>query len=247
MTASMSPFRGRGSDDSGPLLPLVLAGLFSLGALLRWVDLLRLLPHPRLLFAYLQLWGKAFVHTPWSDGSFDKRRDARRFHKSMVELTYGETPVVTAVQALRAAGVDASSRVLDLGCGRGRVLLAARLLGAEAEGFDMLAGHVEVARDPLAAIGAGVYLGLAEEATLTGVTHVFVAWTCFSAETRARVVAHLRTAPAGLRVVVLNHCIEDDAFVLRRRLSLLCSWGRVPAFVYERKVPITADTEQQLA
>lgn len=234
MRASVGPFRGRDREGLGPLLPLVLAGLFSLGAVLRWLDLLRLLPRPRLLFAYLRLWATAFVHSPWSDGSFDKRRDARRFHKSMLELTYGETPVVTAVRALRAAGVDASSRVLDLGCGRGRVLLAARLLGARAEGLDMLESHVDAAREPLAAIGADVRVGLAEESRLEGVTHVYVAWTCFSTETRARVVAHLRTAPPGLRVVVLNHRVDDDAFALVASLTLLCSWGRVPAYVYER-------------
>jgi SAM-dependent methyltransferase len=128
--------------------------------------------------------------------------------------------------------------MVDLGCGRGRVLLAARLLGAQAEGIDLLEAHVLAAREPLAAVGAEIRVGLAESVRLEGVTHVYAAWTCFSADTRARVTAHLRAGPIGLRVIVLNHPLEDGAFTLLESLALLCSWGRVPAYIYERIPPV---------
>lgn len=230
-------FRPKREAEHGPIVPLVVGALFSLATVLRVVDALFLLRRPRLLRAYLRTWRAAFERTPWEDGSFDQLHDARRRHKSRIELTYGETPVVSAVRALRAAGVGPGSRVLDLGCGRGRVLLAARYLGAEAIGVELVASHVALTGPLLAAVGAEVRQGDAEEPPLEGVTHVFAAWTCFSAETRARIERALEGAPAGLRVIALNHPMRSERFALLRRLTLMCSWGRVPTTVHERKGP----------
>lgn len=227
-------FRKPGDPEPGPLLPIVVGYLFSLATWLRLADAALLLLRPKLLRAYLRTWRAAFVSSPWSDGSFDKLHDARRRNKSLIELTYGETPVVSAVRALKAAGVTKGSRVLDLGCGRGRVLLGARYLGAEAVGVELLEAHVDVTRALLAEVGAEVVLGDAEDPPLDGVTHVYLAWTCFSLETRARVERRLRQAPSGLRVVALNHRFSDDGFRQVTSLSMMCSWGRVPVFVHER-------------
>lgn len=227
-------FRPKRETEHGPLVPLVVGALFSLASVLRVVDALYLLRRPALLRVYLRTWRKAFEHTPWTDGSFDQLHDARRRHKSRIELTYGETPVVSAVQVLRAAGVGPGSRVLDLGCGRGRVLLAARYLGAEAVGVELVESHVALTRPLLAAIGADVRAGDAEEPPLEGVTHVFAAWTCFSAGTRARIERALEKAPAGLRVIALNHPVVSKNFALVRKITLTCSWGRVPTTIHER-------------
>lgn len=228
-------FRQRPEPEHGPIVPLLVGALFSLATALRVVDALFLLRRPRLLRAYLATWRQAFARTPWLRGSFDQLHDARRRHKSRIELTYGETPVLSAVRALRAAGAGKGSRVLDLGCGRGRVLLGARYLGAEAIGVELLESHVEVTRPLLAAVGAEVRLGDAEEPPLDGVTHVFLAWTCFSAETRARITKRLDDAPAGLVVIALNHPLESEHFRLVDRLTLTCSWGRVPATIHARR------------
>lgn len=216
-------------------MPVIVGALFSLATAMRVVDGLFLARRPALLRAYLGTWRKAFEQTPWTDGSFDQLHGARRRHKSRVELTYGETPVISAVRALRAAGVGPSARVLDLGCGRGRVLLAARYLEAEAVGVELLASHVELTRPLLAAVGAEVLEGDAEEPPLDGVTHVFLAWTCFSAETRARIERALEDAPAGLRVIALNHPVASERFELVRRLTITCSWGRVPVTIHARR------------
>jgi hypothetical protein len=84
------------------------------------------------------------------------------------------------------------------------------------------------------AVGAQVTQGDAERASLADVTHVYLAWTCFSAATRERIVERLRDLPAGARVVVLNNEIASGDFAQVARAHPLCSWGRTPAFVYER-------------
>lgn len=226
-------FRRPAEPQHGPLLPILVSYLFSLSTVMRLADVALLLRRPKLLRAYLKTWRTAFVRTPWDDGSFDKLHDARRRHKSLVELTYGETPVVSAVRALRAAGVTQESAVLDLGCGRGRVLLAARYLGARAVGIELLEAHVDATRPILEAVGADVRLGDAERPPLTDITHVYIAWTCFSAETRARIEQRLLAGSPGLKVIALNHPVTSEGFRDLARLSVLCSWGRVPVTVHE--------------
>jgi SAM-dependent methyltransferase len=233
--ARNDPFRTLPEPEHGPLLPVLVSYLFSLSGVMRIVDTAVLAWRPRLFRAYLATWGTAFSRTPWADGSFDKIQDARRGRKSVIELTYGETPVASAIRLLRAAGVTRTSRVLDLGCGRGRVLLAARYLGAEARGVDLLESHVRLVREPLSRVGASVTTGDAETHDFGDATHVYLAWTCFSEKTRGRIAERLSELQPGTRVITLNHGIEHEGFTLVARAHPLCSWGRTPAYVYERE------------
>lgn len=229
------PFRTLPEPEHGPLLPVLVSYLFSLSGVMRIADTVVLAWRPRLFRAYLKTWGTAFTRTPWADGSFDKIQDARRSDKSVIELTYGETPVSSAVRLLRSAGVGPSSRVLDVGCGRGRVLLAARYLGARARGIDLLRSHVDLVREPLARVGAEVEVGDAESYPLDDFTHLYFAWTCFSEKTRARILKRLSGLAPGTRVITLNHPMEHADYELVTQARMWCSWGRTPAYVYERR------------
>jgi SAM-dependent methyltransferase len=228
-------FRRLPEPEHGPMLPVLVSYLFSLAGLLRLCDFVLLLWRPRLLRASLAALLTSFQKTPWANGSFDKIHDARKRQKSLVELTYGETPTCTAVRVLRRAGVRQGSTLLDLGCGRGRVLLAARYLGADAVGVELLEAHVDAVGEILARVGAEVRLGDAEQTSLAGITHVFLAWTCFSAETRRRIEARLEGLEAGARVVTLNLAMSSPSFAPVLQTKALCSWGRVPVFVCERR------------
>jgi hypothetical protein len=98
-------FRAPPQPQHSPLVLVLLSYLFSLSTLMRLVDAVVLLWRPRLLRAYLRTWGTSFTKTPWADGSFDKVSDAHRGGKSVIELTYGETPTSSAIRLLRRAGV----------------------------------------------------------------------------------------------------------------------------------------------
>jgi SAM-dependent methyltransferase len=59
-------------------------------------------------------------------------------------------------KALRLARIEPGQRVLDIGCGRGELVLQAALRGAEAVGIDYAEEAVRIARENLAGFGAAV-------------------------------------------------------------------------------------------
>lgn len=229
------PYRKLPEEPTPAHLAPLLLGLALIAALLRAVDLLLLVVRPRLLLAYLRVISAQLRRTPYRETSFEKLHAARRAQKSVAELTYGETPVVTAARLLRAAGVGARSTVVDLGAGRGRVLLAARLLGARARGVEILEAHVAEVGPVLSAVGAELERGDATCASLEGATHIFLAWTCFSEVTRMKIQERLDSVPDGTRVVTLNWPIRGEGFAVVREGRALCSWGPTPYYVSERR------------
>lgn len=222
-------------EEFGLRLSLLVVGAAIGSAVLRALDFALLATRPRLFGAYARLWARGLWRTPYSVPAFAKVHAARRSGKSASELTYGETPVVTAWRLFRRAGVGPGSFVIDLGAGRGRVLFAARLLGARARGVELLPAHVDAARFELERIGAEMALGDVAEERLVDASCVFVAWTCFSEATRARVAMRLRELREGARVLVLNWPLEQPGFELLWRGRVLCSWGRAPVYLYERR------------
>ena len=157
------------------------------------------------------------------------------------ELTYGATPVFMATYALWRAGLSRRGSLLDVGAGRGMVLLAARLRGAEARGIELVESHVAAVRDVLRGVGAHIEVGDAEGEDLFGVTHVFCAWTAFSDTTRRRLTRDWRRAAPGTRIVVFTHPLVDDAFVFDRGFLVAVPWGFDEALVYVRRPTDDAD------
>jgi hypothetical protein len=204
-------------------------------AAMRALDLALLLRWPKLLTAYLATWKSAYQKSPFAESSFEKVHAARRRGRSQVEFTYGETPVVTGRSIWRRLGVGPQSVVVDLGAGRGRVLIAARTLGAKATGYDLLEAHVDMTRAPLEKVGIEVVCEDAAKVELGDVTHVFLAWTCFTERSRRQVTEHLATLPSGASVVTLDYAIDSDAFETTDERKVWCSWGRATAFTHTRR------------
>jgi len=207
----------------------VVVALF-LRAFFRVVDGLLLVTRPGLFRAWWTGWRA--LPSPYAVSPDDARGDDDG------DLVYGEAFVVVARAILRAHSVGPGSVVVDLGCGRGAVLVAARSLGADARGVDICRGHVDVTGPALRAAGANVAVGDARSASvaaLDGATHVWLAWATWSSATRAVVTERLRALPPGAVVVSVVHGVDDDAFAVVARPRAPVSWGVADVVVQRRR------------
>jgi SAM-dependent methyltransferase len=112
--------------------------------------------------------------------------------------TYGEAFLWSSRRWLRSLGVGPDSHVLDIGCGRGMVLLAARSLGARATGIEVDEGF---------SYGSDVVVGDAVHLEWPACTHIVCAWTLFDDAARR----HLEQRFEQLRGVMVATTTFDQA------------------------------------
>ncbi|MCP3103017.1 class I SAM-dependent methyltransferase [Myxococcus sp. K15C18031901] len=230
----------RDEDDdyavSLPRLVVIRLSILVIEFVTRLGDLAVLALRPRLLGPYLGLWLREVLVSPYRlRRSFELIRLLQASGQRFNELMYGETPVHTALWLFRKAGLGPGGKLLDLGAGRGRTLLAARWLGAEATGIELLDFHVALAAKPLAKTGARLVAGDANCVVLPDATHVFLNWTALSPETRARLVTRLRACPPGTRVLTVTRPIQLESFVVLSRHHVLFTWGLEHVWLHEHQ------------
>jgi len=205
--------------------------------LCRTLDLVWLLRQPRLIRPYLGMWWARVLRSPylWPKG-FEVIRQLKATGQPLRELMYGETPVVTAVRLFRMAGLGPGGKLMDLGAGRGRALLGARWLGAQALGIELMEKHVSLTAAMMKRAGAELRQGSFLEVPLEGATVIYVNWTALGADTKRRLVERFKQCPPGTRFVVTTRPIEDDVafFLVRRRLGLF-TWGLENVYIHERR------------
>ncbi|MBI2376846.1 MAG: class I SAM-dependent methyltransferase [Deltaproteobacteria bacterium] len=201
----------------------------------RGTDLFLLSFRPRLLPAYLAIW-----RAEWSDSPYVRARSAatqRRVAEAETDpddLTYGETPLVTALWVLRKLGVGRGRAFVDLGAGRGRVVLAARWLGADAAGVELAEEHVRAVKPSLERAGARLSVGDATKVGWTQPTDVYVNWTAFAPATRARVLDRLVELPLGSMVACPTFPIERAELALVFTVRAPLTWGFERIRAYRR-------------
>lgn len=212
------------------------AALALIAAALAGAAALYLLPRPRLFGAYLRLWQARWRRSPyrWDEG-FETRLAAKRAGVERRALTFGVTPVFEAARLLRWAGVGPGARVFDAGAGRGHVLLAARRLGAQALGAELVRAHVQAAGPILEAVGATLRAQDAAEADLGGVTHVFCAWTLMPDVARRALEARWAALPAGARVITLSAPVQSADFEPCGARAVSVGWGFECAYLARRR------------
>lgn len=251
MTPSLdSEARKRDQEDlEGFELPffqklVVLLWALLVSILARLTDLVLVLGRPRLLRPYLGIWLAERLRSPYrARRTFEVVRALQSTGQRFRELIYGETPLMTALWAFRRAGLGAGSRLVDLGAGRGRVLIAARWLGAEAVGVELIASHVESVTKWLVPAGITLVQGDAAQADLSGATHVFTNWLALTPETKAKLVERFRTCAPGTRFITVAHPIEAEGFVRCSRHRLLFTWGFEFVWIHEyRPASIVGET-----
>ncbi len=228
-----------------PFLQQLLISLqaLALGFLTRVTDLLLLLWRPRLLRPYLGLWLAHRLHSPQgARRTFEVVRALKATGQGFRELIYGETPLVTALLAFRRAGVGRGSRLVDLGAGRGRVLLAARWLGAEAHGVELLADHVTKVAERLRPAGITLVQGDAAQADLRDATHVFTNWLALAPETKRRLIERFRDCRPGTRFITVTHPIEAEGFTVCSQHRMLFTWGLERVWIHEYRPAVAPAT-----
>lgn len=201
----------------------------------RAADAVVLAVQPRLW----RLWRRGVMArpSPWRAG-FQAVMTAKQAGVPVDDLVYGEAFVVAARRLLRRHGVGPGRVVVDLGCGRGAVLVAAASLGATARGVDLLPAHVDAIGAVAQRVGVDVVLGDArdvDDAVLEGADVVWLAWVTWSAATRAAVAQRLHTLRPGAVVVGLSHALEDAQFEVVARDRLWCTWGRADVAISRRR------------
>lgn len=204
------------------------------GIVIRLTDVLLLLWRPWLLSPYLRIWWAELRHTPYkARRTFEVVRALKATGQRFREFIYGETPLITAVPTFKRAGVGPGSRLVDLGAGRGRALVAARWLGAEAHGVELLADHVARVEAPLRAVGITLSVGDMTQTELGEVTHIFTNWVALSPETKARLIERFRTCKPGTRIITVTRPIEAEGFVPLARNWRLFTWGVEVVWIQE--------------
>jgi Histone methylation protein DOT1 len=202
--------------------------------LTRITDVLLLLWRPRLLWPYLAIWWAEIIHTPYrARRTFEVVRALKATGQRFRELIYGETPLMTALYLFKRAGIGRDSRFVDLGAGRGRVLIAARWLGAEARGIELLADHVARVAPRLQAAGMTLTVGDMTQAELGEATHLFTNWLALTPETKDKLIERFRTCRPGTRILTVTRPIEAEGFVRLSRHWALFTWGVERVWIHE--------------
>ena len=207
-------------------VPVVLAG--------RVLDVLVLSLRPRLLRAWFALWLLELTHSPyrWPRRSFETALRMASKGRGQRELLYGELPVFSALWLLRRNGLARGGELLDIGAGRGRPLLAARVLGARARGLELMATHVRLAAPLLARAGVELEQADALEAELGEPSHVLLNWCAFGEGTRARLSDRLAQLKPGTVLLAVTVPLDETRFPLVQRHRVLFTWGTERVYVH---------------
>lgn len=159
-------------------------------------------------------------------------------HSEAVELSYGETPTVTFARILEICALKPGARFVDLGAGRGVLVLAASMMGYSATGLEIVADYVSRASE--AARRLGVEVDLREQDILNGEWPegdlYLLNSTAFPQDMRIALLARLKNLSPNSLVVTYDWTLDPSHFREQSALTLPVTRGTVTCRVYRRVV-----------
>ncbi|MEM6532240.1 MAG: class I SAM-dependent methyltransferase [Myxococcota bacterium] len=210
--------------------------LTALGTIARLADFALLVLRPRLLVAYLGMIVAGIARSPYRwPRSFEAIRERSAAGVRERELVYGETPVFTAWWIARAAGLRRGQSFVDLTAGRGRPLIGARIWTPNVTGYELTSERALPVQPLLAGVGIELKIADGTGADLSGVDVAMVTWTGFTPELRSRFERTALGLDDGSRFATIDAPVRCPGFVEIRTLEVLCTWGIVPVWIYERQ------------
>ncbi len=152
------------------------------------------------------------------------------------EFSYGETPVLSASKLLAFAPLMPGSRVLDLGCGRGLVVLTAALMGFRAVGLERVSEYLVGAREVAEELGLQADFLEANmlESDWPPAELVFINSTAFPAEFRQGLLQRLEGLASGTVVTTYDWPLPKQNFEELKAFRLPVTWGTVRCGIFRR-------------
>lgn len=220
------------------LLPIGIANLF--------YNLSLFLLESLLFFIHWNLWRLRWlllthylIGGPWIFSRLEgSRKSVRESGVSLEDLTYGETPFLTARELLLWARVTRDDTLLDVGSGTGRVVLFSSLyFGLKSVGVEILPTFVRVARliarklkNEKAEFIEGNFLHL----DFSPFTIVYVAGTSFTLQTLKALKEKLKDLRSGARVISLSTPLRAPHLEVVGEKICSFSWGKTRVFLHKR-------------
>ncbi len=184
-----------------------------------------------LLPSMYRLWERSLLLSPYRAFYADKSK--KKIDKHELELTYGEILLPTIDKILRSLQLKSDDLLIDLGSGRGRVVLLAAARGIPAQGIEILPSLVQTAR-----YAAAHHLPLASfvemdilEADLSKGTVFWLSGTCLQPQTREKIAEKIAALATGTRLVSVSLPLNHPRLVVDVVYHGWTSWGRSPFFI----------------
>ncbi|MCB9644528.1 MAG: hypothetical protein H6728_15755 [Myxococcales bacterium] len=150
------------------------------------------------------------------------------------DLVYGEVTIPAAYRVLQALRLGPNDLLIDLGCGRGHLVMLAAARGIPAHGIELVPLHLRCAKH------AAAYLPLATfeqadilEADLSKATVFWATGTCWSEELRRKTAQRIVDCGLGLRVVSLSSPLPHPQLQTVQVLYGWTTWGRDAFFIQQ--------------
>jgi hypothetical protein len=135
------------------------------------------------------------------------------------------------------SGLPPGSKLVDVGCGRGNLVLGAALMGYPSLGLEYIPEFVERSRrvaDQLGLVDARFQACDFFETGLPDGDLYFLAATAYGERTRERLLDLLEEIPVSARIITLDWVLETQVFALERQAYLPVGWGVALASFYVR-------------
>ena len=157
-----------------------------------------------------------------------------------VEMTYGEILLPTVDKLFHKLALGPDDHIIDLGAGRGRIVMLAAARGIPATGVELLQTLVDIATHATKG-----YLPLAQfkqgdicDADLSEASLIWFSGTCFLKETRATIAQRVVSqCKEGTHLISSSLPLDHPQLPVIEVYKGWTSWGRSPLYIQQLQQP----------
>lgn len=167
------------------------------------------------------------------------KKDLQSKNRSLLDIPYGETPLVTIRRIVNAFGLSPEHKVLELGCGRGRVAFwLATQVGCQTIAIDQVDEFIEKAR--FIAKSCGIretelqfIHGDILEAPFEEVDFVYLYGTGFGDSFYERLILKLHQLEKVPPIITIAGPLSEysDSFLVAHQINVAFPWGWTGAYL----------------